>query len=137
MNDQKLPDVAYMAFPLRITRSGAATSTRVAHIREQIEQNPVHHARRARVSPRIRRRRPAPRVRTERQVAGCASDPASAKCRPGGPAGRSRPEDAAGPRRRRPGRARAPHRGDRLHAGRHRLPRVVSRDGGSGVMEAS
>lgn len=38
MNDQKLPDVAYMTFPLRITRSGAATSTRVAHIREQIEQ---------------------------------------------------------------------------------------------------
>lgn len=38
MNDQKLPDVAYMAFPLRITRKGAATSTRVAYIREQIEQ---------------------------------------------------------------------------------------------------
>ncbi len=38
MIDQKLPEVAYMTFPLRITKSGAATSSRIDHIREQIEQ---------------------------------------------------------------------------------------------------
>ena len=38
MKDRRLPDVAYMKFPFRIGASGAETSNRAAHIREQIEQ---------------------------------------------------------------------------------------------------
>lgn len=38
MIEQKLPDVAYLAFPFRIEAGGAATSARVKHIREQITQ---------------------------------------------------------------------------------------------------
>jgi len=34
----RLIDFAYMSFPLRIGAGGAATSTRAAHVREQIEQ---------------------------------------------------------------------------------------------------
>lgn len=33
-----LPRVAYMAFPFRMGRDGAATATRFAHIRQQVEQ---------------------------------------------------------------------------------------------------
>jgi phage baseplate assembly protein W len=36
--ESRLPRVRYMAFPFRITPSGAATSTRASHIREQIMQ---------------------------------------------------------------------------------------------------
>jgi phage baseplate assembly protein W len=35
---QRLPDANYLAFPLRITPDGGATSNRVDHIHEQIEQ---------------------------------------------------------------------------------------------------
>lgn len=35
---QKLLDPSYMAFPFRVGADGVATSTRRAHIREQIEQ---------------------------------------------------------------------------------------------------
>ncbi len=35
---QQLPDTNTLAFPFRITPDGGATSTRVAHVREQIEQ---------------------------------------------------------------------------------------------------
>jgi hypothetical protein len=34
----RLIDPGYMAFPFRIGKNGAATSQRVAHVREQIEQ---------------------------------------------------------------------------------------------------
>lgn len=37
-NDTALPRVAYMAFPFKMTRTGAATAARFAHIREQVEQ---------------------------------------------------------------------------------------------------
>lgn len=35
---QRLPDTDYLAFPFRIAAEGGATSARVAHVREQIEQ---------------------------------------------------------------------------------------------------
>ena len=38
MIDQKLANIAYLRFPFHITAEGAATSTRAAHVREQIEQ---------------------------------------------------------------------------------------------------
>lgn len=36
--ESRLPRIRYMAFPFRITPSGAATSARAEHIREQIMQ---------------------------------------------------------------------------------------------------
>jgi len=36
--ETRLPRTAYMKFPFRIEADGAATSTRMAHIREQVEQ---------------------------------------------------------------------------------------------------
>lgn len=34
----KLPRVAYLAFPFRMTRDGAATASRFEHLRHQVEQ---------------------------------------------------------------------------------------------------
>ena len=36
--DHNLPQIAYMQFPFRIDEQGAKTSTRIEHIRQQIEQ---------------------------------------------------------------------------------------------------
>jgi uncharacterized protein len=36
--EHRLPDPAYLAFPLRVGRRGAATSSRAAHVRELILQ---------------------------------------------------------------------------------------------------
>jgi len=36
--ESRLPRIRYMSYPFRMTENGAATSTRVAHIREQIMQ---------------------------------------------------------------------------------------------------
>jgi hypothetical protein len=36
--ESRLPRVRYMAYPFRMTADGSATSTRMAHIREQIMQ---------------------------------------------------------------------------------------------------
>ena len=38
MRDARLPSISYMSFPFRIGKTGALTSNRAAHIREQIEQ---------------------------------------------------------------------------------------------------
>lgn len=37
-SESTLPRVAYMAFPFKMTKSGAATAPRFAHIRQQVEQ---------------------------------------------------------------------------------------------------
>ncbi|MCB1800555.1 MAG: GPW/gp25 family protein [Gammaproteobacteria bacterium] len=36
--ENRLPRTRYMAFPFRLERNGPATSTRMEHIREQVEQ---------------------------------------------------------------------------------------------------
>jgi hypothetical protein len=36
--ESRLPRTRYMAYPFRLTRTGPATSTRMEHIREQVEQ---------------------------------------------------------------------------------------------------
>ena len=36
--ESRLPRTRYMAYPFRLTKTGPATSTRMEHIREQVEQ---------------------------------------------------------------------------------------------------
>lgn len=38
LTDRRLPRVAYLAFPFRVSKAGSAVSLRVEHIREQVEQ---------------------------------------------------------------------------------------------------